>query len=61
MQIVKASIDHEGKGSVTELGANLLLSEEIKQTLGILPRIRSKGEVPQYFGQVEEVSAYGPG
>ena len=44
-----------------ELAANLLLSEEIKQTLGILPRIRSKGEVPQYFGQVEEVSAYGPG
>ena len=40
-----------------ELASNLLLSEENKQTMGILPRNQSKVEVPQYFGQVEEVSA----
>ena len=39
-----------------ELASNLLLSEENKQTMGILPRNQSKVEVPQYFGQVEEVS-----
>ncbi len=37
-----------------ELASNLLLSEEIKQTMGILPRNQSRVEAPQYFGQVEK-------
>ncbi len=37
-----------------ELASNLLLSEEIKKTMGILPRSHSRAEVPQYFGQVEK-------
>jgi hypothetical protein len=36
-----------------ELATNVLLSEEIKQTMGILRRDQSRVEVPQYFGQVE--------
>ena len=35
-----------------ELGSNVLVSEEIKQTMGILPRNQARREVSQYFGQV---------
>ncbi len=37
-----------------ELASNLLLSGEIKQTMGILPHKHSRVEVSQYFGQVEK-------
>lgn len=37
-----------------ELASNLLLSEEIKQTMSILPRRLSGVEVSQYFGQVKK-------
>ena len=37
-----------------ELASNLLLSEEIKQTMGILPRNLSRAEVSEYFGQIKK-------
>jgi hypothetical protein len=37
-----------------ELASNLLLSEEIKQTMGILSRNLSRAEVSQYFGQIRK-------
>ena len=37
-----------------ELASNLLLSEEIKQTMGILPRNHSGAQVPQFDGYYEK-------
>jgi hypothetical protein len=38
-----------------ELATNLLLSEEIKQTMEILPQNRSKAEVSEYLGQIKQL------
>ena len=37
-----------------ELASNLLLSEEIKQTMGILPRNHSGAQEPQFDGYYEK-------
>jgi len=37
-----------------ELASNLLLSEEIKQTMEILPRNLSKAEVSEYLGRIKQ-------
>ena len=36
-----------------ELASNLLLSEEIKQTMGFLPRNLSRAEVSQHFSRIK--------
>jgi hypothetical protein len=45
-----------------ELASNLLLSEEIKQTMGILRRNLSRTEVSEYFGEIKkplkEINSY---
>ena len=37
-----------------ELASHLLLSEEIQQTMAILPPNLSKAEVSEYFGQINK-------
>jgi hypothetical protein len=37
-----------------ELASHLLFSEEIKQTMGILPPNLSKAEVSEYFAQIKK-------
>jgi hypothetical protein len=37
-----------------ELASDLVLSEEIKETMGVLPHKSAKVDVSQYFGQLEK-------
>jgi hypothetical protein len=42
------------KGEVMELSSDLVLSEEIKVTMGVLPNKKGKIDVSQYFGHVQK-------